>query len=326
MERVTRGRSSGGVVLLWFVLTPTAVPLKVWLVLVLLLACAGLGVFFLLDRAPSAPMDLVEYLPDKAGTVLYVDVDALRKSGILGMIAGSKAAEDLEYKEFIEQTGFDYRHDLDGFVATFRGGQVFFAVRGRLDWDKLAAYARKRGGSCKGTYCVADGSQPGRRVSFHKLRSNLIGLAVSPDDMAAYQISRNASKVSPFSPDAPIWVMVPSAVLKEADSLPAGTRAFALALQNADRAIFSIGPDADHLKIAVNVTCQDVDAASKLLVQLENTTSLLRRMLAQEHREANASDLSGVLVAGTFRREDRKVSGEWPVQRAFVESITGSHQ
>lgn len=282
------------------------------------------GYLVMRDRGPSSPTELAAYLPDKEGTLLYADVDAMRKSGILGMLAGSKPTDDPDYKDFLQQTGFDYRHDLDAVAATFRSEQVFFAVRGRFDWDKLMAYARKRGGSCKEAYCVTDGSRPSRRISFHRLRSNLMALAVSPDDMAAYQIARNASRVNPFFPDAPIWLMVPSAVLKEADSLPAGTQAFALALEKADRAIFSIGPDGDHIKVAVNVTCRNAEAASNLLVQLENTTNLLRRMLAREKREANPRDLSGVLVAGTFRRDDRKVYGEWPLQRAFVESITGT--
>lgn len=280
--------------------------------------------FIFRDRGPGSPTELASYLPDKEGTLLYADVDAMRKAGILGMLAGSKSNEDPDYKDFVLQTGFDYRHDLDALAATFRSDQVFFAIRGHFDWDKLVTYAKKRGGSCKDSYCVTDGSKPLRRISFHKLRSNLMGMAVSPDDMAAYQIAKGASKVNPFSPDAPMWALVPSAVLKEANSLPAGTQAFALALEKADRAIFSIAPDGDHLKVLVNVTCKNADAASDLLVQLENTTNLLRRMLARENRTANPQDLSGVLVAGTFHRDDRKVYGEWPLQRAFVESITGT--
>ena len=276
------------------------------------------------DRGPSSPAELAAYLPDKEGTLLYGDVEAMRKSGIWTVLAGSKPTEDPDYKDFVQQTGFDYRHDLDAVAATFRSDQTFFVIRGHFDWDKLVAYARKRGGSCKDSYCVTDGSKPTRRISFHKLRSNLMALAVSPDDMAAYQIARNASKVNPFSPDAPVWALVPSAVLKEADSLPAGTQAFALALEKADRAIFSLSPDGDHMKVVVSVTCKNADAASNLLVQLESTTNLLRRMLARENRTANPQDLSGVLVAGTFRRDDRKVYGEWPLQRAFVESITGT--
>jgi hypothetical protein len=296
----------------------------------LLLAIGGAVLFIaagyiaLHDRGPSSPTELAAYLPDKEGTLLYADVDAMRKAGILTMLAGSKQTDDPDYKEFLQQTGFDYRHDLDAVAATVRSGQVFFAVRGRFDWDKLMAYAKKRGGACKENYCVTDGSQPSRRISFHKLRSNLLAMAVSPDDMAAYQVARNASKVNPFSPDAPVWAMVPSAVLKESNSLPAGTQSFALALEKADRAIFSIGPDGDHLKVVVNVTCKNAEAASNLLVQLESTTNLLRRMLARENRTANPQDLSGVLVAGTFRRDDRKVYGEWPIQRAFVESIAAT--
>jgi hypothetical protein len=282
------------------------------------------GYIVIRDRGPSSPADLLAYLPDKEGTLLYADVDAMRRAGILTMLAGSKSTDDADYKDFVQQTGFDYRHDLDALAATLRSGQVFFAVRGRFDWDKLTAYAKKRGGACKENYCVTDGSQPSRRISFHKLRSNLLALAVSPDDMAAYQIARNATHVNPFSPDAPVWAMVPAAVLRESTGLPSGTQAFALALEKADRTIFSIAPDGDHLKVVVNVTCKNAEAASNLLVQLESTTNLLRRMLASENRTVNPQDFTAVLVAGTFRRDDRKVYGEWPLQRAFVESITGT--
>jgi len=281
------------------------------------------GYMALHERGPSTPAELAAYLPDKEGTLLYADVDAMRKAGILTMLAGPRSTEDADYKDFVQQTGFDYRHDLDAVAVTLRSGQIFFAVRGRFDWDKLTAYAKKRGGSCKANYCVADGSQPSRRISFHKLRSNLMAMAVSPDDMAAYQIVRNAGKVNPFSPDAPVWAIVPSAALKEANSLPPGAEAFALAIEKADRAIFSITADGDHLKVVVSVTCKNVEAASNLLVQLEGTTNRLRTMLARENRTANPGDLSGVLVAGSFRRDDRQVYGEWPLQRTFVESIAG---
>jgi hypothetical protein len=248
----------------------------------------------------------------------------MRKSGMLRIIAGSKAAEDTEYKDFLTQTGFDYTRDLDGVAATFRGDQTFFAARGRFDWPKLIGYAKQRGGTCKGSYCVVDGSRPGRRISFYRPAGDVLALAVSPDDMAAYQIARNAGGVSPFSPDAPVWVLVPSAVFDELTALPAGTKAFALALKKADRALFSITPDGDHLKLTASVTCRNEEAASDLLIELEKTTDLLRSMLAEQHLTANPKDLSGVLVAGSFRRVERKVLAEWPLQRPFVESIGGS--
>ena len=287
-----------------------------------LLVAAG-AAYWILFRGPSTPAGMAAYLPDKGGTILYVDVDGMRKTGLLNMLAGSKAAEEIEYKEFVDRTGFDYRRDLDSIVSTFRGGQVFLVLRGTFHWDRIRAYVTQRGGSCKGSYCAVDGSQPQRRISFHKISSNVMAMAVGPDDMAAYQITRNASKVSPFTPDAPLWVLVPAAVLKEADSLPAGTRSFALALQDAERVVFSAAPDGDHLQISLNVTCRDIEAASSLLVQLENTTNMLRKLIAREHQQPNPADFSGVLTSGTFRRDDRRVLGQWPIQRVFIDAITG---
>ena len=52
-------------------------------------------------------------LPADRATLVYIDTDALRKSGLLDLLAGSKAAEEADYRKFVEQTGFDYRTDLD---------------------------------------------------------------------------------------------------------------------------------------------------------------------------------------------------------------------
>ena len=77
-------------------------------------------------------------------TVVYMDVAAIRRSGILNMLAGSKAAEEPEYRQFVDQTKFDYRQDLDAVAAAFKDGQVFLALRGRFHWKNLADYARPR--------------------------------------------------------------------------------------------------------------------------------------------------------------------------------------
>ncbi|MDQ2950203.1 MAG: hypothetical protein M3Y27_30410 [Acidobacteriota bacterium] len=296
---------------------------QVALLLAIVCAAIGAGASLFLTRGPSTPADLASYLPDKNATLLYIDVDAMRRSGILNMIAGTKAAEELEYKSFVEQTSFDYRHDLDAIAATFTGDQIFFVLRGHFDWKKLRNYAQRQGGSCRNTFCSLNGSKPQRHISFYPLKSNLMALAVSPDDMAAYQVIRNASHVNPFAPAQPVWVLVPAAVLKRSESLPSGMRAFAIALENAERIIFSVGPDGDHLQVAMNVTCSNPETASTLLVQLENTTNTLRKWLAREHQRANADDLSGVLTAGSFRREDNRVVGQWPLQRAFVDALAG---
>ena len=61
--------------------------------------------------------DLVQYLPPDQAVHAYVDVNLLRSAGLLDLLAGSKAAEEPDYRRFIDQTGFDYRTDLDAVAA-----------------------------------------------------------------------------------------------------------------------------------------------------------------------------------------------------------------
>jgi len=299
-----------------------------WQLAALLAAICALtvtGVYVWRTRGGSNASDLVGYLPSGTATVLYIDADAMRRSGILDTIAGSKAAEEPEYKQFVDQTLFDYRRDLDAVAAAFRGNQVFLAVRGRFHWRNLMDFARHQGGSCHDGFCVTTGSRPDRRISFYALRDDVLAMAVSSDDFAAYQISRKPAAAAPASlPAAPVWARVPIAALKDTNQLPDGVKPFAAALGNAEQVTLTLGGADNHLQLALNVTCGDAQTASALLVDLESATNRLRKYLANEHQHADPADLSQVLVAGTFRRDDRKVVGEWPLERSFVDTLMGA--
>jgi hypothetical protein len=73
----------------------------------------------------------------------------------------------------------------------------------------------------------------------------------------------------------------------------------------------------------LDATCRDLQAASTLLVDLESATSALRSWMTRERKQPDPSDFSGLLLTGSFRREDRRVHGSWPVPRAFVDAIAG---
>jgi hypothetical protein len=295
-----------------------------WQLAVLLVAVCGVAVatvYLYRARGSSNPSEIVSYLPNANATVLYVDVDSIRRSGILSMIVGSKAAQDLEYRQFVEETLFDYREDLDSVAAAFKDGQVFFALRGRFHWKNLMDYTIRQGGSCHNGFCTAPTSRPNRRVSFYPVRPDVMGLAFSQDDFAAYQVTRNAGKLALAPPLKPIWALVPAPALGDTDALPAGTKPYASALRNAQEILFSIGPQDDHLQVSLRVECRDAKDATTLQKDFESTTDTLRNWIAREHRQPNAADLSGVLVAGTFRREDRRIFGQWPIPRAFVDAI-----
>ena len=289
---------------------------------VLLFVAAALtgGWYYL--REPDNP--LTSFLPAGERTLVYADVEGLRRSGLLALIAGSKAAEEPEYKDFVSQTHFDYRNNLDALAASFSGNDVYFALRGRFDWAALSRYAAAHGGGCVKGFCRMQGSRPERHISFYAVTPRVLALAISANDSAASLISRATAQAAPAPatfPTEPVWMIVPAPALAQMQPLPAGTRAFASALANSEKMVFAIGPRDQRLEVSVRVMCRDAETATALLIQLEETTATLRTWLAREHQTPNPRDLSGVLTAGTFRREDRSVFGVWPIERAFVEAL-----
>jgi hypothetical protein len=63
-----------------------------------------------------------------------------------------------------------------------------------------------------------------------------------------------------------------------------------------------------------------------LVTQFEGTTKALRELLARQRQKPDPTDLSGVLVAGSFRRDERQVYGAWPIPKAFVDAIASSRE
>ncbi len=213
------------------------------LVALLLVACAiaGAGIYWFRARRPLPPSNLVAFLPTSDATVIYIDVDTLRRSGILAMVAGSKTSEEPDYRQFVEQTKFDYRQDLDAVAAAMKDGRIYFALRGRFHWSNLKDYATRQGGSCHNDFCVAQGSQPNRRISFYLLKPDVMALAIGPDDFGAYQITSASGKKAPAEPKEPVWASVPAVALQGMDSLPAAAKAYVPAMQGAEQIVLSIG-------------------------------------------------------------------------------------
>jgi hypothetical protein len=287
-------------------------------------AIAGAAGYWYHARGAAPPPNLVSYLPANNASVIYIDVNAMRRSGILNLVAGSKAIEEADYQQFVNETKFDYRQDLDAIAAAFKDGKVYFALRGRFHWKNLKDYAARQGGSCHGDFCVVAGSQPNRRISFYPLKHDVLAMAIGPDDFAAYQVASQSVKLELTPPQEPVWALIPAGVLGKMDSLPAAAKSYIPALQGAEQIIFSIGADSSsQLQLGLQVTCKDATAASALLTQFESTTNALRQVLSKGNRKPDPADLSGVLVAGTFHRTERQVYGAWPIPKAFLDAITG---
>jgi hypothetical protein len=267
---------------------------------------------------------LLKRLPTQNALVLAVDFDALRRAGILGLLDSSKVTEDAEYRSFVQSTHFDYQRDLDSALAAFTATGKYLFVQGRFDWTALRAYAASQGGRCDGSLCRMQGSTPDRQISFFPLRSDLMAMAVSPDDSAVLRLKTEAPETAGAFPKAPMWVSIPMSTLQNGESLPDGTRAFARTLKQAQSLTISFTPDKQRIDARMEVLCRNEMDAADAALQLNSVTNLLRQMIEREHQKANPGDLSGVLTAGSFRPDGKRVLGYWPIERVFVENLLGS--
>ena len=272
----------------------------------------------------SRPYDaahLLAALPSDRATLLYLDTGLLRTSGMLDLIAGSKAAEESDYRNFIDKTGFDYRTDLDAVAAAFVNGSVYITLRGRFQWKQLTGYAEAQGGECHYSVCTMPGSSLERNISFFPLTNTVLALAVSPQPRAVMDIAPESRTPAGAVPAEPVWMSFPPSAFGNLNTFPAGTRSFISPLASARRVTFTAGPKGDRLELRVEVACPSAAAAEELEKQLSGTTDLLKRMIQRDHMTPNPHDLSGVLVAGTFQHKQDLVIGSWPVERGFVEAL-----
>lgn len=284
------------------------------------LALVAVGaIYFARFRPLIGAAAMVSAMPTDGSTVAYLNVSELRSSGMLDLIAGSKAAEDLEYRGFVEGTGFDYRRDLDAVAASFPGDESYFLLSGRFNWQKLTNYAIAQGGVCHNTLCRIPSASTGRFTSFYPVRSNLLALAFSALDTAALNVNQPRGSTQ-VQVDGPIWVRVSPGSLRRT-KLPSGTQAFTSPLMGAQEIVFSVAPKDSQLEIRVAVTCGGTSDASDLLVKLESATGTLRKFIEREHMQASPKDMSGLLTAGVFRREDKRVYGTWPLRKELIESF-----
>lgn len=190
---------------------------------------------------------LLRRMPVEDALVAYIDFSELRRGGVLQLLDGSKAGEDPEYQSFVRQTQFDYKKDLDAALVAFAPTGRFLLLKGRFDWKSLRAYVESQHGSCASEFCRMTGSTPERRISFFPLRSNLMALAVSPDESAALRLKSAASGRESQVPAAPVWLSIPTSMLKSGDSLPAGTRMFASGMERAETVTLAFAPEGHGL-------------------------------------------------------------------------------
>jgi hypothetical protein len=267
---------------------------------------------------------MIALLPSGHSTVLFADIAALRRVGVLGLFAESTVVEETEYREFVQQTHFDYRTDIQAIAGAADGEKILFIIRGRFDWSRLHKYALARGGACRNSLCNLMTSRPGRWASFLPIQSDVMGLAVGSDPSAALALSPHRHRVLQQIPQHPVWVRVSRDLLQRPLSLPVPVRIFFISLQFADRVLLSLDSDpknATAFTLQLEAQCPSQATAETIESQLDLQTKILRRELARERQQASPADLTGLLVSGTFYVSDERVIGTWPIHQEFLHTL-----
>jgi hypothetical protein len=263
------------------------------------------------------PAELLARFPAEDAIALSLDLSTLRRAGLLG---ASKAPLEAEYKQFVDNSGFDYRRDLDFALASFSASGNYFIARGRFNWPQLRAYTVKQGGSCYQDLCRMQGSTPDRRISFLPLHPDTIALAVSTDDLAATRLTRSGAKVTDPLPPGPVWLTIPGTVLRQPGGLPPGLRVVFSGLVQADRVVFTAGASAAGVEMRMDAACKSESDAQILLSQLQNSVSLLKEAAARN--QAETSPLSNLLIGGSFNQAGARVTGKWPLGKELIATMT----
>jgi hypothetical protein len=255
-----------------------------------------------------------------------MDLRSMRDAQIQEKLAGGAVQEAADYRTFVEQTAFDYKTDLDQVLYYSLGDSQYFLLTGRFNWKALIAYAQHQQGTCRNGFCRIATSKPDRHISFYPVNQNVMALAFSSNSGAAADVAAHPrEKLLIEVPADPVWLHLPSAVLKDNEKLPAGTKVFARALADSEYVQLTLGPDNDRFALQMDVTCKTEEQAAILRSQLEQVTSLLKSLITRENQAPNPNDLSGILTSGSYQRVNRHVVARWPIERSFLDSLASTN-
>ncbi len=309
--------------------------LKPWLfvgIAVLMAGAAILAVWQYRSFSVHSAGDMVNVLPRKDAALFFIDVSTLRRTGFLEKLAANKVTQDQEYQAFIAQTHFSYERDLDliaGSVGRQPDGSPvsYLALYGRFEWGQLEQYVRKHHGDCAHSVCWVPAGKPGWWISYQPIHSNLMGLAYSTEQGAAYNFSvaRNP-KPQPVPPGF-AWLTIPQAALSGLP-WPASTSSFAAlrsVLSIPKESTFSLTSAADSASAAelhFQADLASEEEALALETQLVRATEVIRQTASEKGASKDPAALSNVLSSGRFSRSAMQVTGTWMVSPAFLDALT----
>lgn len=301
-------------------------------VAVFILLLAGVAFYFIHGfgrspvLAPGAPPDLFSSLPPDAPLIVYGDVAALKSSPAFAngsVLFSPGVAEDPIYRDFVQQTGFDYSRDLDRFVlavwpdennpSTVLASRIrLIAIAdGRFDHQKIDNYARRVGRVSNSSGPViyeTPSALPGQGISFTFLGPGRIAFAqaMSLDSVLhprtdSQQDSATRERIARVS-GAEFFAVAST------DDLPKAIGAHELQSGQLNRVLKSIRhitisgrPDGNNFLLAAEAECDSLSNALLLATVLDTMRWLGRAALADPRTRAQMHASDAALLDSLLR-------------------------
>ncbi len=257
-------------------------------------------------------------LPPSGGLTVFLDARALRQSGILQRLAGEAGAEDEDYRRFVAATGFEYRRDLDAVLLRSGDARRWMVVDARIELGKLRRYFQAQGGRCISELCSMQGSAPERQISWVRLRSGRLGVAVSPDPLAAAAFGETAPPPEWQPPDKPVWVHLPGETIEAPPDAPAWLTLAVEGLRGAKWMLWSAGPAGSGLQVRLEIACASAEAARAMAARWGGVLESLREAASTQ---GDRVSLPALLAEGRISARGDRVEGEWRIEWGRLEKL-----
>ena len=292
--------------------------------------------------------DALALMPSDANAVVFADFDQLRTATFVTNLYAwaPKPQADLEYAQFLKETGFDYERDLDRIAIAFQGQQnsTFFAIAdGKFDRQKISAFAMKSGAASKNgrrEIFSVPVSESSKKISFTFLRNDRIALTDGPDIGAALDARKrkedNAEWISRFErlAGSPVFAVIRQDAAAGAmlgAQAPGGLRSPQLStlLDQLQWITIAGKPENDRLRVVAEGECA-AEATTRQLADLLNGVVILaeaglndaktRQRLDPSARAAYLELLKSADVSKIDRGDTKSVRLTFEITPSFLES------
>lgn len=293
---------------------------KIWITAAVVAVLAA-AAYFVWRHGPWRAADaraMLAELPAGDGLTVFADTRALRQSGILQRLAGEAGAESDEYRGFVAATGFEYRRDLDAFILRSEDGRRWIVAEARLDYGKLRRYFLAQGGRCVSELCSMPGSAPERQISWVRLKSGRLGMAVNPDPLAAAAFGGKAEAPPWPVPETPLWLYLPGRMLAAPEGAPAWLALAVEGMRGARWLLWSARPEGSGLDLRLQIQCADADKAREMAGRWEGVLESLREAARQQGDQVS---LPAILAEGRFQARGESAEGRWRIEWGRLEKL-----